>query len=31
LDRYFAFENLVLVDKTLVKQELEEAKSKIFK
>jgi len=30
LDRYFAFENLVLVDKTLVKQELEEAKKKTF-
>lgn len=31
LDRYFAFENLVLVDKTLVKAELEMAKSKKFK
>ena len=30
LDRYFAFENLVLVDKTLVKQEIEEAKKKKF-
>jgi 23S rRNA G2445 N2-methylase RlmL len=30
LDRYFAFENLVLVDKKLVKEELELAKSKVF-
>ena len=30
LNRYFAFENLVLVDKTLVKEELELAKQKSF-
>lgn len=30
LDRYFAFENLILVDKKLVTEELELAKSKVF-